>query len=238
LAQRISFFLIKQRADLIIVDNHLLQDELVALGFDPSKVFVNYPGIKLGYLKAVKRRKKVGYDGVYMAQLRPVKGIFDLIKIWKLVCYQKPDSRLGIIGQGLEDTVKKLKSLIKTEALEKNINLLGYLEDDEAFAVIKASKVFVFPSHEEGFGLAPLEAQACGLPVVAWHIPAYDEVFQEGMVKVKIGKVEKFANEVVKLLTNKRLHRLLAKKAISNSGRYNWHQVAQKELKLIQKVNQ
>ncbi|MBU3957250.1 glycosyltransferase family 4 protein [Patescibacteria group bacterium] len=233
-AQKISFLFIKPLADLIIVDNRQLKNDLIKLGFSSDRVFVNSPGIDLQRLKLVKK-EGVGYDGIFMAQLRSSKGIFDLVKIWQRVCQAKPTLKLGIMGRGMPRMVKRIKSLIKAEGLEKNINLLGYLEDKEAFTTIKASRVFIFPSREEGFGIAPLEAQACGLPVVAWNLPVYREVFKGGIVKVKTGQLKKFAEAVVELLTDNRFYRKLAKEAVDNANQYDWNRVAKRELEIIKK---
>lgn len=236
-SQRISLFFIKHWADKVVVDNSLLKDDLVdKFGFKSQKIVVNYPGINLKYLKSIKSPKNKICDAVFMAQLRPSKGIFDLIKIWKLVCQERPGAKLGIIGKGEREIVRKFRAEIEAVDLRKNVDLLGYLEDDRAFATIKASKIFVFPSHEEGFGIAPLEAQACGLPVVAWNLPAFEEVFPEGMIKVKTGNIEKFASKVMELIVNKQLYQKLAEEAINNARRYDWDKVAKRELYLLEKV--
>lgn len=234
-AQRLSFLLIKPLADVIIVDNTLLKDELAELGFGPQKISVNYPGIDLDYLRSVEVGDGRGYDGIFMARLHPSKGIFDLVKIWRLICGERPGAKLGIIGKGVAEVERDLKILIKTEGLEKNIELLGYLEDGAAFAAIKSSKVFVFPSHEEGFGIAPLEAQALGLPVVTWNLPVFAEVFPKGMVKVEMGNVENFAKVVLNLLTNPSDYEKLSDEAVVNASQFEWDKVARRELMLIEK---
>ena len=234
-AQKISFLLIKNRADLIIVDNSLLKKELVKLGFNKKKIEVNYPGIKLEYLKKIKPAKR-GYEGIFMAQLRPSKGIFDLIKIWKLVCREKPEARLGVIGKGEKEIMEEIKTKVENAGLKRNIKLLGFLEDDKAFGTIKASQVFVFPSREEGFGIAPLEAQALGLPAVAWNLPVFDEVFPKGMIKLKMGQIEEFAEEVINLLNNKNFYQKLSKEAKGNAGKYNWEKSAEREILLMKRI--
>lgn len=232
-AQKLSLLLIKRFADLIIVDNSFLRNDLVKLGFAPRKIFINYPGIDLKYLKSVRPKTSAKYDGIFMAQLRQSKGIFDLIRIWRLVCKRKPGARLGIIGKGDKKIIRKMKREIKFASMGGNINLLGYLENDRAFSTIKASKIFVFPSHEEGFGIAPLEAQALGLPVVAWNLPVFKEVFKKGMVKVDVGNLKRFADEVIRVLTDKRFYQELSEKAINNASQYDWCKVARRELELI-----
>ena len=236
LAQRMSFLLIKPLADVVIVDNSLLKDELIGLGFAGTKIFINYPGVDLDYLSSIEGGMS-SYDGIFMAQLRPSKGIFDLVKIWKLVCEKRAGARLGIIGKGVAEVERELKTLVKTEGLEKNIHLLGYLEEEKAFAVIKSSRVFVFPSSEEGFGIAPLEAQALGLPVVAWNLPVFEEVFPQGMVKVEMGSIEEFAAAVLGLFTDSLLHQRLSDEALTNAARFNWDSTFARELELMTEVS-
>lgn len=234
LAQKLSLFFIKLKADWVVVDNSLLKKDLEKLGFNPQKIVVNYPGINHNFLKTIKARKRKLYDGIFMAQLRISKGIFDLIKIWQSVCRRLPEAKLGIIGKGQEGIKKSLEEEVKKFELGKNIHLLGYLEDRKAFEMIRASRVFVFPSHEEGFGIAPLEAQALGLPVVAWNLPIFEEIFPRGMIKVEMGKIEKFANKIVKLLKDKKFYQKISLEAKKNSARYNWEETTKRELQLIE----
>src|SRR3989344_5542000 len=200
--QKISFVLIKSRADLIIVDNALLKRELLQLGFHKKRIIVNHPGINLSFLSKVTSSNRNHFDALFMAQLRKQKGIFDLIKIWALVVKEIPNATLGIIGKGDSQITEELKINIATLNLEKNITLLGFLDDQTAYETIKASKLFIFPSHEEGFGIAPLEAQALEVPVVAWDLPVFSKIFPKGMIRIPIGKLEQFASKVIHLLSN------------------------------------
>lgn len=234
--QKISLFLIRKGADIIIVDNALLKKELEECRFDPQKIVINYPGIDLAYLHSVKGNHKK-YDGVFMAQLRQSKGVFDLIKIWTLVCQREPNARLAIIGQGESQIISKIKLEISSNHLKKNIDFLGFLKNEEAYAIMKSSKVFVFPSHEEGFGIAALEAQALGLPVVAWNLPVFSEIFPKGMIKIKIAKINEFANEVKKLITHVEIINKLSKDAVTNAYKYQWNKSAQREVDLINRIS-
>lgn len=236
LAQKLSLFLIKQLADTVVVDNHLLEKDLVGLGFNPEKIVVNHPGIDHAFLKSIKTRGEKIYDGIFMAQLRYSKGIFDLVKVWQLVCKKLPEAKLGIIGKGEREIMEKIKAEIEDAGLEKSIDLLGYLEDDKAYNATKASKIFVFPSYEEGFGIAALEAQVLGLPVIAWNLPVFEEIFPKGMVKIPLGKIEKFASEIVNLLADKKFYRKLSKEAVNNANQYSWDETAKRELELIKGI--
>jgi len=233
-SQRISLFLIKHWADKVTVDNSLLKRDLIDIfGFNPRKIVVNYPGVDLEYLKTIKTDKKRVYDAVFMAQLRPSKGIFDLIKIWHLVCQKNPKPRLGIIGRGKKEMVEAMNKMVIDLGLGGNIKFLGYLPDSQAYSIIKSARIFITPSYEEGFGITMLEAQVLGLPVVAWHLPVFDEIFKNGMVKIKVGDIEKFANVVIGLLTDSALYQNLSKEAVKNAGQYGWDKTARREGKIF-----
>lgn len=168
-----------------------------------------------------------------MAQLRPSKGIGDLIKIWELVCQKIPTAQLAIIGKGSKENITTLKSRIKEQDLDKNIDVLGYLSDNEAFSIIKSSSVFLFPSHEEGFGIAALQAQALGTPVVAWDLPVFKEIFPDGMVTIQKGDHAAFAQEILQLLTKNSLREELSRRALKNASLYNWDATAEREVALF-----
>ena len=170
-----------------------------------------------------------------MAQLREPKGIFDLVNIWCLVVKEIPTAKLGIIGSGRPELVDNFRNQIKKRGLNKNIKLLGFLTDENAFKTLKSSKVFIFPSHEEGFGLAPLEAQSLGIPVIAWDLDVFEEIFPQGMYKVKFRNIDKFAHKIIEILKNKSTRDNLSQKALLNSRRFDWSKTAEFELSLIDK---
>lgn len=235
--QRLSFCFIKKYADLITVDNTLLKKDLEDLGFPAKKIAVSYPGIRLEYFKSISPKEVTRYDATFMARFHPSKGIFDLPQIWRFVCRELPNAKLGIIGKGSTETVDKLRNLIREHDLKDNIDLLGFLPDNEAFSTIKASKVFVFPSYEEGFGIAPLEAQALGTPVVAWDLPVFSEVFPEGMIRVsQKSSLGDFAIDVVEVLRDQHFRKKISRQAQRNAQRFSWGRTVQRESDLLESL--
>ncbi|MGV8176030.1 MAG: glycosyltransferase family 4 protein [Methanothrix sp.] len=105
-------------------------------------------------------------DVIYAGRLVEHKNIDLLIKALYLVKSEQPDVKALIVGDGPE--MNNLKALTAKLRLEKNICFLGFLEDhNDALSRIKSSRIFVSPSTREGFGMAALEANACGIPVVS-----------------------------------------------------------------------
>ncbi|HEX8965966.1 MAG TPA: glycosyltransferase, partial [Patescibacteria group bacterium] len=102
---------------------------------------------------------------VFAGRLLSNKNVDFFIKTVNQVKNIIPHVKAIIIGDGPERP--KLKKMIKKLNLEKNVEMLGFLEHhNDLYSLMKSSKVFVFPSTREGFGIAALEANAAGIPVI------------------------------------------------------------------------
>lgn len=222
------------RADYVININTQVKKYLTDKGFDPNKIVVNTPGIDFSSISKLKvNTHQRRYDAVFLSRLTPSKGVFDLIKIWKEVVSIKPVCKLAIIGEGSPEVKKELMKEIAVSKLQSNIDVLGYLDDNEAFSLIKNSQVFLFPSHEEGFGIAIAEAMTCGIPVIAWNLPVYDEVFEDNLVKVEENDINSFAAKVVELQNSHFLSQNISNKAYNFIKKYEWKEIASRHLELL-----
>lgn len=104
-------------------------------------------------------------DIIFVGRLVEHKNVDLLIGAIEILKGYVPDVRAIIIGDGPE--AASLKQLSREKGLEKNVEFCGFVDDyDDALALMKSSRIFVSPSIREGFGMAALEANACGLPVV------------------------------------------------------------------------
>ncbi len=229
--QGVSHFLIRKQADIIMVDNLLLKDLLVQKGFPAEKVMVTSMGVDKALIDSVPDSKEKMYDASFLARMHVSKGIFDLVKIWKSIVKDHRDAKLVMIGDG--PSMRDLKDMISKNDLEANIKLLGFLDERRALETLKASRVFLFPSHEEGWGIAICEAMACGLPVIAYDLPVYKEVFRQGMVRIPKGDVNKFADSVKDLFSEDKKYEELSRAAKDTASRYNWDEVAAREAQLL-----
>ncbi len=227
-SQRISFFLIKNLADIIIVDNKILKKHLIQIGFCEKRLFVNSLGTDFSYFRKIKP-SKISYEGVFMARLHPSKGIFDLVEIWKGVVAKFPKAKLAIIGRGEKKVMNLLSKKIHKAKLEKNIVILGYLKDDQAFSLIKSAKLFVLPSYEEGFGLVILESLACGTPVVAYDLTGYHPDIKKQICLVPKNDTIMFVKTIKAKIKNGK--RVVLEKDFLH--KFDWRQTAQNEKKLV-----
>jgi len=123
---------------------------------------------------------------------------FHLVDIWKEIRKIKPEANFHMAGIGRDNPIVK--------ELEKigNFKHHGVVSEEKKVALYNRSKVFIFPSLYEGFGIAVGEALSYGLPVVAWDLPVYEEIWgkSDAFRKVKLGDCASFAKEAVFTLEN------------------------------------
>ena len=237
LSQWLTISLAKRIGDKIFVLNELDRIYLInEKGVEDSKIHVVCGGIDYYYLKNLPS-PNVKYDGVFLARFHPQKGIFDLVNIWKIVCNALPEAKLCIIGGGTEDNVKDVKDYIAFNDLKDNIDLVGPKFGEEKYRLLKSSKIFLWPSYYESFAIVIAEAMACGLPIVAYDLPIYKEIYKDNLIKIPIGDVGQFAHKTIALLhDNKSIERL----AIRNRDfveKYDWNSVASEELDILNSIS-
>jgi D-inositol-3-phosphate glycosyltransferase len=119
--------------------------------------------------------------------------------------------------------------------LQDNICFKGFVGGRDKFRLIKSSKVAVVPSYYESFGMVILEAFALGLPVIAYRLPVYNDIYTQGIRLVSIGDKNRFAEEVISLLENVQEREKLAKEARQLSEKFSWEQSANEILNYLRK---
>jgi len=115
--------------------------------------------------------------------------------------------------------------------LEKNIKFSGFLENhNDVYAMMKSSKVFVLPSTREGFGMAVIEANACGIPVIT--VRHRDNAAKDLIEEERNGFVcqlneEEILKRIIKVLENNSAGEM-SKICINSAKKYNWDRIVDK----------
>jgi len=235
LLQRFSLMIIRSYSNVIIVDSPSIRDSLLNRGFPKQKIHVGYVGTDTQFLQQIKPLSPHQFDGYFIGRFHKSKGIFDLVKIWKIVVEHDPSKKLGIIGASLPETKNELQKSIEENGLENNIVLLGFLSKEQAFSHLKSGKIFLFPSHEEGFGIVILEALVCGVPTVTWELDVYKEIFHDSIIKIPKWDFKKFAEQCIRIFDDESFANLMKNKGKKISVKYDWEYLAQKDMEFINK---
>jgi N-acetyl-alpha-D-glucosaminyl L-malate synthase BshA len=133
---------------------------------------------------------------IHVSNFRPVKRIPDVIRIFAML-REEVDGVLVLVGEG--PMLREAKELAAELGVQKHVRYLGKQLD--IVSILGCSDVLLFPSEEESFGLAPLEAMACEIPVIATRSGGIPEVVTDGVdgFLSKVGDVEAMAKHAVTL---------------------------------------
>lgn len=134
--------------------------------------------------------------------------------------------QLHIVGAASE--IFSDSSLQRLAGSDSRIRFLGRLSDTELIAQYQGATAFVFPSLYEGFGIPPLEAQACGCPVLAANAASIPEVLQASALYFDPVDVEHMAAAMQRILTDMPLRQSLRRRGLNNVGRFSWEASAQR----------
>ena len=232
-------------ADRVLTVSHATKADLVELvNADPARVHVIPHGCDPFFcaeapeeeLAAVRERH--GLDRPFLlcvTNIKPHKNIKRLIEAFGQLAGNYPDLDLVIAGGRLEEHAE-LDRLRSELALEHRIHSLGFLPKQEIRALYRNALIFVFPSLYEGFGLPPLEAMACGTPVVASRSSALPEVIERGGLLVNPFRVDAIAEAVRSLLENDNFRLALGLQGRRRAAAFDWDKSASRVLEIYHEV--
>jgi len=151
---------------------------------------------------------------VHTSNFRAVKRVVDAIKVFEIVQKEIP-SKLLLVGDGPDRS--ECERLVRELNLSDNVKFLG--KQDGIVEILSSSDIFLIPSQSESFGLAALEAMACGLPVISSSVGGLPELVKHnecGFI-AEFGDVERMAKYTLDLLTNEKKYELFSNNAANRA---------------------
>jgi len=116
--------------------------------------------------------------------------------------------------------------------LYKNIILTGYVSDEDLPVIYYLSKLFLFPSLREGFGIPIIEAMACGVPVITSNTSSMPEVAGDAAHIIDPNKTEEIYNGMIKIISDDKYKKELIQKGLIRSKQFSWNSMASQVLEL------
>ncbi|HIE12725.1 MAG TPA: glycosyltransferase family 1 protein [Desulfotomaculum sp.] len=236
-----------QRALRVLTVSQFSKNELVKyLKIAEERVCVIYNGVDRRFIPqpeqkvaAFKRKHNLPERYVLLLASRtPRKNFRRVLEAWTAI-HSKPEPN----GAGLVVAGGLTRSLQGDAALAKLVTMpricdLGYVADEDLPALYGGATVFAFPSLYEGFGLPPLEAMACGTPVVVSNVASLPEVVGDAGVYVDPYDVEDIARGIYRVLADEGLRRRLREKGLARAKLFTWEKTARKTLEVFEEVLQ
>ena len=229
--------------DRIIVKSTYIKSELTSeYKVDPAKIDVipNAIGIKnykidnrFQYMKSLRKIAQKPFL-LFVGTVEPRKNIDCLLRALSII-RSKYDVDLVIVGKAGWNFEKTMK-LIQTLNLRKHVKLVGYIDEFKLIYLYYLAEVFVFPSFYEGFGIPPLEAMACGTPVIASNASAIPEVVGDAALLFNPHDHEELAHLIDRVLSSEDLAKNLRAKGFERAKLFSWTKTAEMTVQTYKKA--
>lgn len=232
-----------ERADLVLADSQSTKNDLVELlGVSPDKIEVVYAGVESrfrpmeGEMALQRIKKRYGLDFPFilsLGTLEPRKNFTGLIEAYALM--RDRELKLVIAG-GKGWLYDEIFARAEKLGLGGEIVFPGFVADEDLPALYNLAELFVFPSLYEGFGLPPLEAMACGTPVVTSDRPSLPEVVGEAGLMVEATDSQALAEAMERVLMDENLRREMREKGLKQAEKFTWDAAAEKLLEVYRRL--
>lgn len=171
---------------------------------------------------------------LFVGSIEPRKNLLGLLKAYQLLPeYMKREVQLLVTGyRGWEN--QEIVELM--DQLKGRVHYLGYLNNEALAALYRKASCLVFPSFYEGFGLPPLEAMACGCPVVVSNMASLPEVCGDAAYYIDPCDVASISEGIYKVLTDENLRQTLIKKGLERATLFSWEKSAREHLRVFEEV--
>ncbi len=213
----------------VIVDSHNTKRLIIDLYKVPErKLHVIHCGISELFLNHKPNHKKQNYI-LYVGRLSPTKNIKGLIKAFDLLINKyKLDLKLKLTGE------YRMLNFKINNAIKSKVDFVGNASENDLINLYRNASLFVFPSFYEGFGLPPLEAVACGCPLVVSNVGSLPEVCGDAAYYVNPYDVESITEGMYKVLTNNALGQRLIQKGFERVEMFSWERSAKEYKKVFE----
>lgn len=225
-----------ERSNCIIADSHFTKSEILSeFKVDSNKVHVTHLGKSSDFYPRSKsesqeilQKYNLAYGNFILTvgTLEPRKNLTQVISAYRLlpskIAKQFPLVIVGVRGWKEKGLLSELEVLLK----DNKAYILGYVSANDLPFLYSGARAFVFPSLYEGFGLPPLEAMACGTPVITSNTSSIPEVVGEAGLMVSIGDVDTMKKHIEAICADDDMHTKLSIAGLKQSEKFSWAECA------------
>lgn len=229
------------RSDAIITVSEFSRREVIELlGADESRVFAIHSGISQRFRRHSGVPEKVlewlGLTRPYIltvGTLEPRKNIPFLVDVFeRLESFDGDLVIAGMDGWKCEPIKRRIAESSKSDRIKR----ISFVEDDELTALYAGAELFAFPSFYEGFGFPPLEAMACGTPVISSRGGSLEEVLGDGAMLMETFNIEEWISAINRVMDDPNGRKTLAEAGRDWSARYSWRETARETWDLYMRI--
>lgn len=238
-----------KRADAVVTDSEFSRSEIMK--YFPQyrdKVEVVPCGVDCDMFKPIQDRSIIekvkanhnikGKYFLYLGTLEPRKNLTRLVKAYEILSRRKEDCPLLVLAGGKGWLYDEIFEEVNKSGLGDKVIFTQYIPGEEICPLMNGAEAFVFPSLYEGFGMPPLEAMACGTPVIVSGSASLPEVVGDCGLIVDAYSEESIADAMGKIADNEELRKQLSEKGIIRAREFSWKKSAEKLYTIYERLVQ
>ena len=228
------------RATLVLADSACTREDLLrCYGLDPERVVVVPAGVSPHFQPVTDprvlaaARARYGLPEAFLlfvGTLEPRKNLVRLVEAYGWLRGEAACTLPLVLAGGRGWRNDALLARIRELDLEESVVLPGFVAEEDLPALLSAASLFVYPSLYEGFGLPPLEAMACGAPVVASNAGSLPEVLGEAALLPDPRDARGIGEAMARLLSDAALRARLREAGLRRAAGFTWAGAAQRLL--------
>ena len=233
-ADRIIAVSLQTKKDLM--DYFSIPEDRIRVIYEaPRKIY--YPERNIDLIKATLERLEVYYNFIlFVGSLEPRKNLKRLLQAYALYVERHAGRELLVVAGGKGWLNEEILQVVVELGLEERVRFLGYVPESDLRALYSAAKLFVYPSIFEGFGLPPLEAMACGAPVITSNTSSLPEVVGDAAILIDPHNTEELYQAIRMVLCDADLRSRLRYKSLERVRLFSWERAAKETLAVYEEV--
>ncbi|MFC1932145.1 glycosyltransferase family 4 protein [Chloroflexota bacterium] len=228
---RLDIIGIKRASHIIAISQHTKNDLIKYMKIPEEKISVIYNGIDPSIFKPYDVRLRLLDKPyvLYVGSERPRKNLNRLFEAFAMLEKEFPDLKLLKVGpvgrydKYRQNSERKLTNL----GITRDVTFVDYVSEPDLACYYCSAMLLAYPSLYEGFGLPPVEAMACGCPVVASNTSSLPEVIGEAGIMVDPYDTDSLAQAMRRVLTDEKLRNDMIKKGLEQSKKFTWERAAE-----------
>ncbi len=239
---------ILKRADVVITVSQFSKKDICAyFNLDPNKIEVTHLAAEEMYYELSKEeakqkmQEKYGIQDdyiLYVGGYGKRKNITTIVKAFYQYKKQKKTDLKFVIAGEVNYKADEVISLVSELDLCEEVLLIGKVKTEDMVHLYNASLILVYVSFYEGFGLPPLEAAKCGIPIITSNTTSIPEIVGKGAIQVDPNLDEELYQALLKLLEDPKEYKKMCEKAKNLAKRYDWKKTILETIQIFSHIFQ
>ena len=238
------YYILEKSHTIITVSNFSKNDIATTFNINRDKIHVTYLApsriyypIDKNFSRSILRKNyHIDFNYIlYIGSFSPRKNILGLIEAFSLIHKKNPLIKLLIVGSKGKSYELYLNKSMKLN-LENKVIFTDFIQTNHLPYFYNCAKCFIYPSFYEGFGLPPLEAMACGIPVITSNLTSIPEILKDAPIYINPYDVYNISETINKVLNDTTLYKTLILNSLTHSKNFSWEKTSYETLNIIKKT--